>query len=130
MRCDPLVGRHRLPGDVAMHPFHRIRSGEGQYARQHLVEDDAERVEIAAGVDRAVHPPGLFRRHIGERARDHLRRCRRLVLAGQTRGDAEAGQPDAAAGGVDQDIGGLEVLVDQPARMQPADRRRERHRNA
>ena len=27
---DPLVGRHRLPGDVAVHPLHRIGGREGQ----------------------------------------------------------------------------------------------------
>ena len=83
-------------------------------------------VEIAAGIDRAVHPPSLLRRHIGERAGDDLGRRGRLVLAGQPRGDAEAGQPDAAAGRVDEDVGRLEVLMDQPPRVQPADGRRER----
>ena len=29
---DPLGGRRRLAGDVAMHPFHRIGGGEGQFA--------------------------------------------------------------------------------------------------
>jgi hypothetical protein len=65
-------------------------------ARQHLVGSDAERVEIATGVDRSAHPPGLFRCHVGERARDDFGRRRRLVLAGQPRGDAETGEPDAA----------------------------------
>ena len=35
---DPLVGRHRLPGDVAMHPFHRIGRGERQCPGQHFVK--------------------------------------------------------------------------------------------
>ena len=91
---DPLVGRRRLPGDVAVHPFHRIGGGEGQRPREHLVERHAERVEIAAGVDRAVHPAGLLGRHVGERPRDDLRRRGRLALARQARGDAEAGKPD------------------------------------
>ena len=88
---DPLVGRHRLAGNVAMHPFHRIGSSERQFARQHLVERDAQRVEIAAGIDRPVHPAGLFGGHVGERPGDHLRRRRHLALAWQARGDAEAG---------------------------------------
>ena len=29
----PLAGRCRLPGDVAVHPLHRIRGREGQHAR-------------------------------------------------------------------------------------------------
>ena len=31
--ADPLVGRHRLPGDVAVDPLHRIGGGERQHAR-------------------------------------------------------------------------------------------------
>src|SRR5580700_7938395 len=45
---DPLVGRARLASDVAMHPFHRIRGSEGQFACKHLVEGDPQGVEIAA----------------------------------------------------------------------------------
>ena len=89
----PLAGRHRLPGDVAVHPLHRIGRGEGQTAGEHLVKRDAERVEIAAGIDRAVHPPGLFGRHVGERSGDDLGRLGRLALARQARGDAEACEP-------------------------------------
>ena len=85
--------------------------------RQHLVENDAERVEIAAGIDRAVHPSGLFGRHVGERAGDGLGRLGRLPLARQTRGDAETGEPDLAAGAVHQDIGRFDVLVDEPGLM-------------
>ena len=79
----PFAGRHRLPGDVAVHPLHRVGCGEWQRAREHLVERDAERVEVAAGVDRAVHASGLFGRHVGERAGDGLGRLGRLPLARQ-----------------------------------------------
>ena len=80
---DPLVGRRRLAGDVAVHPFHRIGGGEGQFAREHLVEGDPQGVEIAAEIDRPVHPAGLFGGHVGERPGDHLRRRRGLALARQ-----------------------------------------------
>ena len=70
----PLMRRHRRSGDVAMDPFHRVIRAERQRARQHLIEGDAEGIEVAAGIDRAVHPPGLFRRHIGQRAGDELGR--------------------------------------------------------
>ena len=89
----PLAGRHRLPRDVAMHPFHRIGRGERQDAGQHLVERDAERVEVAAGIDRAVHASGLFGRHVGERPRNRLGRIGRLALARKPRSDAKARQP-------------------------------------
>ena len=119
------AGRHRPSRDVAVHPFHRIGRGKRQDAREHLVERDAERVEVAAGVDRAVHPPGLFRRHIGERAGDDLGRLGRLPLARQARGDAETGQPTSSVRAVHEDIGRLDVLVDEAALMRPCPARRD-----
>src|SRR5262245_51641677 len=47
----PLGRRHRPPGEMAVHPFHRVRGGEGQSTREHPVEGDAERVEVAPGID-------------------------------------------------------------------------------
>jgi hypothetical protein len=113
-----------------MHPLHRIGGGEGQLPRQHLVEGDAQRVEIAAGIHRAIHPAGLFRRHVGERAGNHFRRRRGLVLARQTRGDAEPRQPHVAACRVDQDVCRLDVLVDQASLMHLSERPRKRDRDA
>ena len=121
--CDPLVGRRRLAGNMAVHPFHRISGGEGQFARQHLIEGHAQRVEVAAGIDRPVHPPGLFGRHVGERPGDHLRRRRGLALAWQTRGDAKAGQPGVAGDGVHQNIRRLDVLMDEAALVNLSQRR-------
>ena len=68
---------------MAVHPFHRIGSGEGQRPRQHFVKRDAQRVEIAARIDRAVHPTGL--QSIQARKRGIFRRDqqdRRQSLAG------------------------------------------------
>ena len=84
-------------------------------AGEHPIERDAERIEVAAEVDRAIHSPGLFGRHIGERAGDNLGRLGRLTLARQTRGDAEPGEPRPSVGAVDQDVGRLDVLVDEAA---------------
>ena len=98
--CHPLARRQRLAGDVAVNPLHRVGGGERQRSGEHLVERDAERIEIAAGVDRAVHPPGLLGRHVRKRAGDDFRRRQRLALARQPGGEAEAGEPDMA-GGID-----------------------------
>ena len=92
---------------MAVDPFDRIGRAERQEAGQHLIEGDAERIEVAARGDRAVHAPGLFRRHIGKRAGYDLRRLGRLTLARQTRGDAEPG----------------DVLVDEAAPARLAQRR-------
>ena len=85
----------------------------GRCAGEHLIEDDAERIEVTARIDRAIHPPGLFGRHIGERAGDGFGRRERLSFARQPRRDAEAGEPRRAIGAVHQDIAGFLVLVDE-----------------
>jgi hypothetical protein len=92
----PLARRQRFAGDVAMHPLHRIGCSEWQNAGEHLVEGDAERIEIAAEIDRPVHPTRLFGGHVGECPGDHLRRRRGLALAWQTRGNAKAHEPGLA----------------------------------
>ena len=76
----PLAGRRRLSGDMAVDPLHGIGSRKRQRAGEHLVKCDAERVEVAAGIDRTIHPSGLFRRHVGECTGDGLRRLGRLSL--------------------------------------------------
>jgi len=60
--------------NMAMDPLHRIGCGERQRARKHLVQRDAQRVEIAAAIHRTIHAAGLFGRHIGERAGNNFRR--------------------------------------------------------
>ena len=98
---------------MAVDPLHRIGRAERQAAGQHLVECHAKRIEVGAGIDRAVHPSGLLGRHIGERARDDLEQVGRLTLARQTRGNAEPGEPRSSVGAIHQDIGRLDVLVDE-----------------
>jgi len=127
---DPFVGRYRLSRDMAVHPLHRIGGGEGELPRQHFVKGDTQSIEIAAGVHRAVHSAGLFRRHVGERSRDRLRRRRGLTLARQTRGNAEPRHPHTTPCCIHQEIGWLDVLVDKASLMHPAQHPRERDRNA
>ena len=81
---------------------------------QQFVERDSQGVEIASGVDRAVHPAGLFRRHVGERAGDHVWRLGRLVLARQARRDAEARQPARAGLGSTRMLAGFTSLWMRP----------------
>jgi hypothetical protein len=98
---------------MAVDPFHGIGRREGQRAREHLVKTDAGRVEIeiAAGIDRSVHPSGLFRRHVGECARDDFGRIWRLALTRKARRNSEARQPRTAGRRIDKDMCWLDVLV-------------------
>src|SRR6516165_12106100 len=101
-----------------MHPIHWISTGKRQGAGEHFVEGDAERVEVAAGVDRTVHSSGLLGRHVGKRASERLWRLGRLSLAREARGDTEPGEPHPAGRAIDQDVGRLDVLVDEAALME------------
>ena len=120
-----LARRDRLSRDMAVHPFHRIGSGERQASREHLVQRHAERVEIAAGVDRTIHPPGLLRRHIGERTGDRLGRPGPLALSRKPRCKAETCKPDFTAIGIHQDVGRLDIPVHEPALVDFGQRRRD-----
>ena len=114
-RRDSLARGHRLPRDVTVHPLHRIGRRERQGAGGQLIQGHAQGVKIAAGVDRSVHAAGLLRGHVGERAGDKLRRVGRLALARQPRGDAETHEPCLPGRGVYEDVGRLDVLVDEAA---------------
>ena len=93
-----------------MDPFQWVGSSKRQHPGQQLIQGDAERVEIAAGIDRSIHAPGLFGGHIGKAASDDFGRRRCLALARQSRRDAKAGEPHMS-NVVDQRVCGLHVLV-------------------
>ncbi len=122
----PLGGRYRLSSEVAMEQFHRVRGGKRQHAGQHFIERHAQRVKVAAGIDRAVHAAGLLGRHVGERASDFLGRRESLALARLVGGNAEARQMDRAGAHLDQHVGRLDVLVNDAARVQSRQRGRQR----
>ena len=105
-------GRYRLTCDVAVDPLQRVGGSKRERARQHLVQGDAQRVEIAAGIDRAIHAPGLFGRHVGKGAGNDLGRRGRLALARQPGRNAEAGEPHVT-GVVDECVRRLDVLMDE-----------------
>ena len=117
------VGRHRQLREMGVHQRGRVGDLEGRDAGQHLVERGAQRVQVAARVDRAVHAAGLLRCHVAQRAGDDVRRRRARLLARQRRSQAEAGEPGPRRGHVDEEVAGLDVLVDQAARMQLPERR-------
>ena len=112
-----------------MDPLQRVGGSKREHARKHLVQGDAQRVEIAAGIDRAIHAPGLFRGHVGEGAGNDFRRRGRLALARQSGRDAKAGEPHVA-GVVHEHVLGLDVLMDQTALVDVAERRCQANGNA
>ena len=82
-----------------------------QRAREELVQRDAERIEIRAIVEAAVHSPRLLGRDVGERAFERRRRLELALLAAQPRRDAEVDQRAAPRLGVVDDVVAADVLV-------------------
>ncbi len=117
--------RSRLSRDVAMNPVDRVGGREGKLTGERCVKRDAERIEVAAGVDGPVHAPRLLRRHVGERPGNRLGRRRLLMFFRQHRRNAEPSQMDGAGRHVDNHIGRLDVLVNEAPIVQLADCARE-----
>ena len=82
---------------------------EGRAAAEHLVEDDAEAVDVGAGVDRLALD--LLGRHVLGGA-DHEAGLGEVGALGRL-GDAEVGHLHPAVAG-EQHVGRLDVAVDEP----------------
>ena len=81
-------------------------------ARDDLEEHRAERVEVGAAIEIRV-PDGLFGAHVGGRA-DHEPGLRVARTAVEALGDAEVHQQRSPRTGVEHDVVGLDVAVDEP----------------
>ena len=101
--------RLRLALDVLVHDGHVVAAVVGRLAGEHLIQDDAERVDVGALVDLLAED--LLGRHVFRRA-DHVAGLGELRVALLLRGgDAEVHDLDQARV-VDQHVGGLQVAVD------------------
>jgi hypothetical protein len=95
---------HLLVGDG-----HRVLALERHVARHHLVHDDAEAVEVAAGI--GVAALGLLGREIGRRAH-HGAGLSEVLLRGGVHGASDAEVSDLhRAGRRHEDVGRLHVAV-------------------
>src|SRR5262249_1434544 len=77
-----------------------------------------------AGVDRSVHATGLLGSHVSERARNVLGWRRLLAFTRQLGRYAKTGEPHII-GGVYEEIGRLNVLVDEAVPVNLAQRSRQ-----
>jgi len=113
--------RRRRLGDVPRQ--HRIAIGrlERQPARQRVVADHPQRVDVAARIH--AEPARLLRAHVVGRA-DHLPGPGRAGAATDP-GDAEVRHQGAARGGVQQDVVGLHVAVHYAALVRVRQRPRD-----
>ena len=111
-RVVDLAERARLGrGDLIHHLGARV-AAERLPAGQELVKHDAQAEDVRAAVDAVPLAAGLLGAHVGGRAGEPGALAVVLVLERQP----EVGHPGLVRG-VDQDIGGLDVAVDQAPRM-------------
>src|ERR1700756_3345167 len=82
-----LIRGDRLSRDMTMHPFHRIGCREGKSPSQHFVKRNSERIEIAPGINRAIHTSSLLWCHVSKCPGDRLGRLGGLALAWEPRCD-------------------------------------------
>src|SRR5258707_8292129 len=118
--CGAIARRCRLACNVEVDLLQGVGGGNRQQARKYLVQGDAKRVKITATINRAIHATGLLGRHIGERARNDLRRRGRLALVRQLGRNPESEDP-YVAGVVDEHIPRLDVLMYESAPMDLAE---------
>ena len=85
---DQRAGRLRVVADQAREDLDRALALEGQLSSQAAVEHDPQREHVGLGVDLAVQPLGLLRRHVG-RGPEHLAGDRLVVVGAVVLGDAE-----------------------------------------
>ena len=114
------VGRlDRVDVDELVEDRGDVGAGEGLHPREHLEGHDAEREDVAAAVERLPH--GLLGRHVGRRPEQ---RPRVGDLGVGELGDAEVRDLDLVLL-VEDEVGGLDVAVDDPARVGVVERRRD-----
>ena len=111
-------GPDRLLADVLVGDGDRALAIERHAAREHLVEDDAQGVQVRASVDRLALR--LLGRQVRGRAEDGRGLGQRLAARGA--GDAEVHDLHVARGR-DHDVAGLDVAVDDPALVREGEAR-------
>ncbi len=100
---------------MAVNPLNGIGGIERKHPGEHLVKGDAQRVKITAGIDRPIHATGLFGRHVSQCSGNNFGRLGGLAFARQSRGNPEAGEPHFMGCKVYENVGRLDVFVDEPS---------------
>ena len=91
---------------------------ERRFAHEHLVRNDAQRVQVAPSIELTI-ARRLLGRHVRRSTDRHTgrRQARRFARVHHRAGDAEVGDERAPVDAVQQNVVGLDVTVDDTARM-------------
>ena len=114
---------------MAMHQLHLVARLERHLAGQQFVKSDAERVKVGALVEPPVHAPGLFRRHVAQRAFQMPRSGGALLFGRQFAGHAKIDQLQHARIGIPDQVGRIDVLVDHALQVDRFERRAQLQRD-
>ena len=107
-RVVDLAGRTRLIDDDRLDDVQERIAAKWSSSRQQLVEHDAQAEDVGSPVDPVAFAPGLLGTHVGRRAGQPAPLAKVFILEGEP----EVGHAGFARC-VDQDVGGLDVPVDQ-----------------
>ena len=116
--------RHRLLRSHQVERLERGRAFEGRPPRQALVEDRPQRVHVHRRADGAGPGGGLLGGHVARRAQDGARARLAGVGVLDGLGQAEVGDLGHAVGR-QEDVGRLQVAVDDPAFVRRLERFRD-----
>ena len=109
-RVVDLAGRTRLGGGDRLQDVPERITSEWSLSGQQLVEHDAQAEDVGSPINPVTFAPGLLGTHVGGRAGQPPALAEVLILEGE---------PEVRHAGfarcVDQDVGGLDVPVDQPS---------------
>ena len=108
-RVVDLAGRTRLGGVDRLDDVQERIASKWSLSGQQLVEHDAQAEDVGSPINPVTFAPGLLGTHVGRRARQPAPLAEVFILEGEPE-VRHAG----FARGVDQDVGGLDVPVDQP----------------
>ncbi len=115
----------RRARNMAMHQLHRISGSKWRLPCQQFIKRRSDCVIVCPVVNNAVHAPGLLRRHIKQRALQRVRIVYALDLLPQFAGNAEIDQLQPAQPAVPDQVGWIDVFVDDGVGVDYLQRRTE-----
>ena len=117
-----LAGGGRHARDVRVHQLQRVTREEGRVSGQDVIQQRAERIEIRAMVDHAVHAPGLLGRGIDQPGAEQPGGMQGQRFLPDPGGVLEIDELGSAARKIGEDGRRREISMGDPHRMQARQR--------